>query len=64
MHVHTRWSEVEQDRECIDWARTFYQATEKYATGGVYVNFISEDEVRVKGAYGKNMEHLSKIKAK
>jgi FAD/FMN-containing dehydrogenase len=64
MNVHTRWSEAEQDTECITWARSFYQATEKFATGGVYVNFISEDEQRVEGAYGNNIERLSKIKAK
>jgi len=37
-----------------------------HATGGVYVNFMPEDEtrrVRV-GAYGPNYERLAKIKSK
>jgi len=64
MNVHTLWSEADQDTQCITWARTFYQATEKFATGGVYVNLRSEDEQRVEGAYGDNIERLSEIKAK
>ncbi|MEZ9950764.1 FAD-binding oxidoreductase [Vibrio breoganii] len=64
MNVHTRWSETAEDTQCITWAKSFYQATEEFATGGVYVNFISEDEQRVEGAYGSNIERLSEIKAK
>jgi FAD/FMN-containing dehydrogenase len=64
MNVHTRWNEAEQDDKCITWAREFYHATERFATGGVYVNFISEDEDRVEGAYGTNLTRLSKVKAK
>ncbi len=63
MNVHTRWEEPADDRTCIDWARAFYKATEPFATGGVYVNFISEDEDRVQGAYGANMQRLAAIKA-
>ena len=33
------------------------------ATGGVYVNFISEDEDRIQGAYGANYARLAKVKA-
>ncbi|MDI3326004.1 FAD-binding oxidoreductase [Pontibacterium granulatum] len=63
MNVHTRWDEHADDRECIGWAREFFDATKAYATGGVYVNFISEDEERVDGAYGSNYAKLAQVKS-
>lgn len=64
MNVHTRWETSDRDNVCIAWAREFYDATEPFATGGVYVNFISEDEDRIQGAYGANYDRLSEVKAK
>lgn len=64
MNVHTRWDDAAQDDTCIAWARRFYGATEPFATGGVYVNFISEGEERVAGAYGANYDRLTRVKAK
>ncbi|CAG22603.1 hypothetical protein PBPRB0731 [Photobacterium profundum SS9] len=64
MNVHTRWDNTSQDGACFEWAREFYDATKPFATGGVYVNFISEDEDRVPGAYGANYERLAEVKAK
>jgi len=63
MNVHTRWDAPAQDQTCIDWARDFYEATRPLATGGVYVNFISEGEDRIEGAYGANYERLARVKA-
>jgi len=63
MNVHTRWEKPADDKHCIDWARDFYQATEPFSTGGVYVNFISEGEDRVQGAYGANYARLAHVKA-
>jgi len=66
MNVHTRWREAAQDQECIAWARKLFDAAGKFATGGVYVNFMPEDEGQrvAKGAYGANHERLAKLKAK
>ena len=64
MNVYTRWDAADQDSVCIAWAREFYDATEPFATGGVYVNFISEDEDRIRGAYGANYARLSEVKVK
>jgi FAD/FMN-containing dehydrogenase len=66
INVHTRWRDAAQDKECIDWARKFFDASGKFATGGVYVNFMPEDETQrvQKGAYGSNYERLAKLKAK
>ncbi|HLF64583.1 MAG TPA: FAD-binding oxidoreductase [Saprospiraceae bacterium] len=52
MNVHSRWETAAEDKRCIAWAREFFAAAEPYATGGVYVNFMTEDEAdRIKGAY-------------
>lgn len=66
MNVHTRWGEASQDGACIGWAREFFERMAPHATGGVYVNFMPEDEAqRVKrGAYGLNYERLSTLKAR
>jgi FAD/FMN-containing dehydrogenase len=65
MNVHTRWSSKAEDDACIKWARALYDAAAPFATGGVYVNFMPEDETQrvPAGAYGGNYERLAKIKA-
>jgi FAD/FMN-containing dehydrogenase len=62
MNVHTRWDDPAEDQRCIAWAREFFNATAPHATGGVYVNFITEDEERVAAAYGGNYDRLADIK--
>ncbi|OED42717.1 FAD-linked oxidase [Chromatiales bacterium (ex Bugula neritina AB1)] len=64
LNVHTRWQDANDDERCIKWAREFFSDTEPYANGGVYVNFMADDETaRVGNAYGSNFERLSKIKS-
>lgn len=64
-NVHGRWDTPAEDRACIDWARGFFRDTAPHATGGVYVNFLTEDESeRVKAAYGANYQRLADIKKK
>lgn len=50
----------------IAWCRKFFAALEPHATGGVYVNFLHNDEgdARVRAAYGPRYERLAKIKAR
>jgi FAD/FMN-containing dehydrogenase len=64
MNVHARWNTADEDAAVIGWSREFFDATKQYATGGVYVNFMTEDETdRVaSGAYGPNYARLAKIK--
>jgi FAD/FMN-containing dehydrogenase len=65
MNVHTRWRERADERRSIDWARKLFAETAPYATGGVYVNFMPEDETdRVSSAYGTNYARLAALKAK
>lgn len=64
VNVHTRWDDAAQDQECIDWTRAFFDAAAPHATGGVYVNFMPDDEAgRVhSGAYGPNYGRLVAMK--
>ena len=64
MNVHTRWNESAEDAACLAWARAFFQAAAPHAGGGVYINFLNEDEVdRIAEAYGPNYGRLRQIKA-
>lgn len=62
MNVHTRWEDAENDDRCISWAREFYDAMAPYASGGVYVNFVSEEEGQETNAYGENYDRLVELK--
>ena len=65
MNVHTRWREQADERRSIDWARQLFAETAPHSTGGVYVNFMPEDEIdRVSNAYGANYARLTALKAK
>jgi len=64
MNVHTRWEDASQDAKCIKWAKDLADAASKFADGGVYVNFIPEDESRVAEAYGVNYKRLAELKKK
>ena len=63
MNVHGRWDDALQDAVCIGWARAFFDAAAPHASGGTYVNFMTEDESeRVAAAYGPNYVRLADIK--
>jgi FAD/FMN-containing dehydrogenase len=63
MNVHTRWEDPGMDEECVAWAREFHEAMAAHATGGVYVNFVSEREGQESAAYGENYARLAALKA-
>lgn len=63
INVHGRWEDPAKDAECIAWARGLLDATAPFATGGVYVNFMTGEEGdRVKMAYGVNYDRLVALK--
>jgi len=63
MNVHTRWDAPADDARCVKWARDLFKSAAPFATGGVYVNFMPEDEAdRVAAAYGVNHDRLLKLK--
>jgi FAD/FMN-containing dehydrogenase len=63
MNFHGRWEDPADDKRCIGWARDFFNATTPFASGGVYVNFLTADEGdRVRSAYGPNYNRLTQVK--
>ena len=65
MNVHGRWDDPADDKRCIGWARDFFNASAPFASGGVYVNFLTADEGdRVRSAYGPNYDRLVQVKRK
>ena len=65
MNVHGRWADPANDALCIGWARQLFEAAAPFATGGVYVNFLTEEEQeRVPAAYAGNYARLARLKRK
>jgi FAD/FMN-containing dehydrogenase len=63
VNVHTRWEDPAEDEMCVSWAREFFDRSAPFATGGVYVNFMPDDEVeRIGAAYGSNYSRLVELK--
>jgi len=65
LNVHGRWEKALDDKKCIGWAREFFQKTLPFATGGVYINFMTGDEAdRISSAYGICYDRLLMAKKK
>ncbi len=65
MNVHGRWEDAADDKKCIAWCRELFDATKPFATGAVYVNFMTEEEgQRVEEAYGDGYGRLVELKNK
>jgi FAD/FMN-containing dehydrogenase len=63
MNVHGRWDSPADDQRVIGWSRDLFKASAPFASGGVYVNFMtSEEGDRVRAAYGSNYERLARVK--
>jgi FAD/FMN-containing dehydrogenase len=57
------WSEAAESEQHIRWADDLWQATQPASSGGVYVNYLSnEGGERIKAAYGANYERLAALK--
>jgi hypothetical protein len=63
VNLHGRWPDGSGDEKGIGWARDLFKAAAPYSTGSVYVNFLSsDDENRVRAAYGANYDRLVALK--
>jgi hypothetical protein len=61
--IGASWKDTSRNDENIRWVRSFWKEIEPLASGGVYVNFMSEGEDdRIKVAYGKNYARLVSVK--
>ena len=65
LNVHGRWESQADDERCIAWAREFFAKSQPFASGGAYVNFLTEDETdRTAFAYGATYKRLVELKKK
>jgi len=66
LNINAAWPEGGPHHRDIEWCREYFAAMERHATGGVYVNFLHNDEGedRVRAAYGDRYERLARIKAR
>lgn len=63
VNVQARWNEPADDDAHIGWARGVSDALEPFASEGVYVNTLSDDEPQAAAAaYGDNHRRLAEIK--
>ncbi|GAC1368462.1 MAG: FAD-binding oxidoreductase [Pseudarthrobacter sp.] len=65
MNINAAWPAGGPDHADIGWCREYFAAMEPHATGGVYVNFLHNDEgeARIRAAYGNGYQRLAQIKA-
>jgi hypothetical protein len=66
VNIQSRWREAAEDDAHIAWARELFDSLTPHATGGAYVNFISQDEgeQRVHDAFGGDVyDRLATVKA-
>lgn len=65
LNVHGRWESAADDERCIAWAREFFAKSQPFASGGAYINFLTEEENdRIASAYGATYDRLVEIKKK
>jgi FAD/FMN-containing dehydrogenase len=66
LNINAAWPEGGPTHPDIDWCRNYFAAMAPHATGGVYVNFLHNDEgtARIRAAYGSGYERLARIKAR
>lgn len=65
LNVHGRWESAADDGRCIAWAREFFAKAQPFASGGAYINFLTQDEAgRVASAYGSTYDRLTELKKK
>ncbi|MGH8092295.1 MAG: FAD-binding oxidoreductase [Chthoniobacterales bacterium] len=65
MNVHGRWESAAEDAAVITWAREFFAKSKPFASGGAYINFLTEEETdRIESAYGPVYNRLVALKKK
>jgi FAD/FMN-containing dehydrogenase len=67
LNIAGSWEEPGGDEANMRWARDCFEATRSFSTGGVYINFLTEEEgkERIEAAYGKPiLDRLAALKKK
>lgn len=59
------WMVTGEDERCIAWARDFFAKSQPFASGGAYINFLTQEETdRIAFAYGATYSRLVALKKK
>jgi FAD/FMN-containing dehydrogenase len=63
-NVAAAWEKPEEDATHVEWARAAWRDLRAFSTGGVYVNFLTEEESddRIQSAYRTSLTRLVEIK--
>jgi len=65
MNVHGRWETAAEDARGMAWAREFFAKSQPFASGGAYINFLTQEEGdRIAFAYGGTYQRLIEVKRK
>jgi FAD/FMN-containing dehydrogenase len=66
LNINASWTDGTREHRDIAWCREYAAAMQPHATGGVYMNFMHNDEghARIRAAYGPNYDRLAEIKAR
>ena len=67
LNITGSWEQPADDAANVAWARDCFEATRADATGGTYVNFLTEEEGadRIEAAYGRaTLDRLATLKRK
>jgi FAD/FMN-containing dehydrogenase len=65
LNIAASWERPEDDAANVQWARDTFEATRGCSTGGVYINFLTEEEGgdRIRAAYGSaGLARLAELK--
>jgi FAD/FMN-containing dehydrogenase len=63
-HPFVLWESADDDERHLAWGRGLSADMKRFASGGVYLNFIGDEgQDRVRAAFGDNYDRLAQIKA-
>ena len=65
LSIDASWIAVEDDERNIEWARSFWTASQRFSSGQVYFNFaglLEEGDAAIRTSYGRNYERLVDVK--
>jgi hypothetical protein len=63
LFIVSRWTDPAAMAVHVAWARDLWNAMERFSAGGVYVNYLGEEEsARVPSAYGPSYARLAELK--
>ncbi len=65
LSVTAGWSDPAKDEEIIEWTRSFHDDLAPHSTGGVYANYLDQDDDgRVGAAFMDNHKRLVEVKTR